>query len=879
MTGNEIRRDFIKYFESKGHKHVRSSSLVPHNDPTILFTNAGMNQFKDFFLGNQTPEYKCAVSSQKVMRAGGKHNDLENVGHTDRHHTFFEMLGNFSFGDYFKKEAILYAWEFLTVNMGIDQSKLAVSVFHEDQEAYDLWKDEVGISEDRIARLGAKDNFWSMGDTGPCGPCSEIHFLIQPLQDGKTMVQSLEDDDGSFLEIWNLVFMQFNRAEDGTMSPLPNPCVDTGAGLERVASVVQGVTNNYDVDLFKDIMSIIANKAKYTLGTSKEGDISCRVIADHLRAVTFLIADGVIPSNEGRGYVLRRIIRRAARYGSEFGFAPGFFSNLVDEFVPTMKDDYPEIEEAQNYVKILLMQEEKRFSATLNQGMKIINTLLEEMKKSGSTEADGREIFKLYDTFGFPYDLAEDILRDHGFTYNKEAFSEAMEEQRERAKAAGKGSAADLKVSEVYIKLLEEKSANTFVGYGQWERKAKILAIIKDEQQVKSLNKGDQVEVMLDETPFYAEGGGQIGDMGDIIHDEFIIKVNTTQSPLPGLNLCQGEVVSITGENILAVNTIVTAKVDGKRRAKTEHNHTATHLLQAALRTVIGDHVKQAGSLVNEDKLRFDFSHYAQVTKEQLRDVETLVNQAIQENNPVSSNVMTFDEAIQTGAMAIFGEKYGETVRVVTAGNTSKEFCGGCHTASTGNIALFKIVSEEATSAGIRRLEAITGETALSWVQDNLGTLDAISKKLKTPMTEVGERVEAIEKSVKEKDKLIEQLKKDLQEFTAAKDIEKTVEINGTPTLILDVSADINLKKYSFTLQSKMGSGVIALGQKINDSKISILIAVTKDLTDQYNAGQLIKELSPLVEGRGGGRPDGAQCGGANPAGWDAFKEKLKAQI
>lgn len=879
MTGNDIRRAFIKFFESRGHKHVRSSSLVPHNDPTIMFTNAGMNQFKDFFLGNQVPEYKCAVSSQKVMRAGGKHNDLENVGHTDRHHTFFEMLGNFSFGDYFKKEAIQFAWEFLTETLPIDKEKLAVSVYHEDQEAYDLWKDVIGLPEDRIARLGAKDNFWSMGDTGPCGPCSEIHYLIQPLQDGKSMVKSLEDDDGSFLEIWNLVFMQFNREEDGTMNPLPNPCVDTGAGLERVASVVQGVTNNYDVDMFKDIMTIIANKARYTLGTSKEQDISCRVIADHLRAVTFLIADGVIPSNEGRGYVLRRIIRRAARYGNELGFAPGFFSDLVDDFVPTMKDDYPEIEEAQNYVKILLTQEEKRFAATLNQGMKIINGMLDEMKKANATEADGREIFKLYDTYGFPVDLAEDILRDHELTYDRATFEEAMEEQRERAKAAGKGSTADLKVADVYIKLLEEKSANTFTGYENREISTKILAVVKDEKRVESLSKGDIVEVMLAETPFYAEGGGQVGDHGDVIHNEFIIKVTDTQSPLPGLNLCKGEVVSITEKCVNPIDATVDAKVDTRRRDKIEHNHTATHLLQAALRTVIGDHVKQAGSLVTQEKLRFDFSHYAQVSKDQLRDVETLVNKAIQENLPVTSKVMTFDEAIQTGAMAIFGEKYGETVRVVTSGDTSKEFCGGCHTSSTGNIALLKIVSEEATAAGIRRLEAITGETALSWVQDNLGTLDTISKRLKAPLAEVGNRIEQMEKSVKEKDKQIDQLKKELQEFTAVQDVAKAVELNGTKTLILDVSPELNLKKYSFALQSKMGSGVIVLGQKINDSKISILIAVSKDMTDKYNAGQLIKELSPIVEGRGGGRPDGAQCGGAKPAGWEEFKKELKARI
>jgi len=879
MTGNEIRTAFIRYFESKNHKHVRSSSLVPHNDPTILFTNAGMNQFKDYFLGNQEPEFTKAVTSQKVMRAGGKHNDLENVGRTDRHHTFFEMLGNFSFGDYFKKEAIAYAWEFLTVVLAIPTEKLAISVYEDDQEAYDLWV-ELGVPSDKIAKLGAAENFWSMGDTGPCGPCSEIHYLLHPLQDGKTPVQSLEDDDGSMLEVWNLVFMQYNRDADGTLNPLPSPSIDTGMGLERITSVVQGQNNNYDTDLLRNLLDVIAKKAKYTIGSTEEGDVSCRVISDHMRAVVFLIADGVIPSNEGRGYVLRRILRRAARHGKELGFHPGFFADLVADFVPMMSATYPEIEESKNYAQILLRQEERRFSSTLHQGMKILDDLLAKMKGSSEKVVDGAEIFKLYDTYGFPPDLANDVLEDNGLTYEQASFDQAMDEQRNRAKSAQDGKKVDLRVNQVYLSLVERGLSNEFVGYQVLEQETQLQAILKDGELVQSIQQGDQVEVLLEKTPFYAESGGQAGDTGEIVHPEFRIRVLATSSPAAGLNLSKGEVVSTTMDTVvIGENCKVQSKVALTEHQATECNHTATHLLQSAMRTVLGDHVKQAGSLVNPEKLRFDFSHYAPVTKDELKDIEASVNQHIWANESVSSDVMDFNDAVKTGAMAIFGEKYGDEVRVITAGVSSKELCGGTHTSSTGNIGLFKIVSEQAISSGVRRIEAITGTLALKWVQENMRTLDNIAQRYKVSFSDIDERMEQLEVQSKEKDKLIEELQKEVQEAAAGKILSQVKTIGEVKTLIAQVAGDADLKAQATALVKELGSGVVTLAKVPAEGKISVIVMVSKDLSKQYNAGKLIKEFSPLIEARGGGRPDMAQCGGTNPAGWDAFKEQLEAKF
>ncbi|MBU2646387.1 alanine--tRNA ligase [bacterium] len=880
MTGNEIRQSFIQFFESKGHKHVRSSSLVPHNDPTILFTNAGMNQFKDYFLGNQKPEFTRAVTSQKVMRAGGKHNDLENVGRTDRHHTFFEMLGNFSFGDYFKQDAISYAWEYLTDVLKLPKDKLVVSVFEDDQESFDLWHELIGIPAANIGRLGEKDNFWSMGDTGPCGPCSEIHYRLQPLREGYTVQKSLEEDDGTFLEIWNLVFMQFNREEGGSLTPLPKPSIDTGMGIERIASVVQNFKSNYESDLLSGLVKSVLENAPQPSGSVNESIVSARVIADHIRATLFLIADGVIPSNEGRGYVLRRIIRRAARHGKELGYRPGFFSDLGIEFVPMMSDAYPELKESQEYGKILIEQEERRFSATLNQGMKILGDLLDDHRKKGIGEISGQEIFKLYDTYGFPVDLAADILQDQGFTYDRAAFENAMAEQRERAKSAQDAKKVDLKVSAIYLDLLEKGLGNTYVGYKKTETQTIVSAMIKNGQLTNTLSKDDKLEIILAESPFYAEAGGQVGDKGDITSDEFRIIVTDTQSPVAGLNIAFGTVASITAPEIkITPNYPVIASVSLKRRREIECNHTATHLLQAALRAVLGDHVKQAGSLVNDEKLRFDFSHYAPVSKEQLQDVENFVNQRVLENLDVVADEMSFDEAMKTGAMAIFGEKYGDEVRVVSAGSASKELCGGTHTDRLGNIGFVKIISEESIAAGIRRIEMMTGKKALAYVQQNIKILDDIAQTFKVPLAEVADRVNQLIFQLKEKDKLIAQLQKDAQTAAAAAALDQTKMIGDIRTLIMKVDGDVDLKSQAIALQKAMGSGLIMLARIANESQISVVIATSKSLSPRLQAGNLVKELAPIISAKGGGSPTIAQCGGSNPSAWPKLVAELEKRI
>ncbi len=880
MTGNDIRKSFIAFFEERGHKHVRSSSLVPHNDPTILFTNAGMNQFKDYFLGNQNPEFKRAVTSQKVMRAGGKHNDLENVGRTDRHHTFFEMLGNFSFGDYFKKDAISYAWEYLTKVLGIPEDKLVASVFEDDQEAFDLWNKEIGLPADKIGRLGEKDNFWSMGDVGPCGPCSEIHYQLYPLQDGKSVQQSLEDDDGTFLEIWNLVFMQYNQEADGTRVPLPNPSIDTGMGIERIASVVQGFTSNYETDLLSGLVDYLKENAPDPKDNDADVTVSARVIADHIRAVVFLISDGVIPSNEGRGYVMRRIIRRAARHGKELGYHAGFFSELVDNFVPMMSEAYPEIEENQDYIRILIKQEEKRFSTTLNHGMKILDEILEKYRKADNRLVNGEEIFRLYDTFGFPADLAEDVLQDNGLDYNREEFDSCMEEQRQRAKADQDTKKVDLKVSEVYLALTDEGLQSRFVGYDIFETQTKMQAVVKDGSRTSEIHEGDRVEVLLEETPFYAESGGQVGDTGEIVHDEFRIVVNDTQSPVAGLILCHGIVSSTTSDVVTIASTPqVIARVDGKKRIATQANHTATHLMQSALRTVLGDHVKQSGSLVNPEKLRFDFSHYASLTKEQIGDVETIINQNIRENEEVLDESLDFDSAVNAGAMAIFGEKYGDMVRVVTAGSSSKELCGGCHTSKTGNIGLFKIISEESIAAGIRRIEALTGAAAIAYVQENISNMESISQSLKVPMNEVPERLEQMQLQIKDKEKQIEQLRNELQQFTAEKALQEVTKIGNIDVLMMRTDPASDLKAMAATLLKKMKTGVVMLSKTPDQQRISVILSVSRDLTDKIHAGNLVKELAPIIDAKGGGSPNVAQCGGGNPAGWDKLKSRLSEKI
>ena len=879
MTGSEIRSAFIEFFKSKGHKEVRSSALIPHNDPTILFTNAGMNQFKDIFIGNEAPPYPCAVTSQKVMRAGGKHNDLENVGRTDRHHTFFEMLGNFSFGDYFKKEAISYAWEFLTEVVKLDPAQLAISVFEDDDEAYDIWHKEMGIPAERIARLGEKDNFWSMGDTGPCGPCSEIHYLMHPLEKGRNAIESLEADDGSYLEIWNLVFMQFNRDASGVMNPLPKPSIDTGMGLERIAAVAQGKDNNYDSDLLSDLTGHIAKGAGHQVNDSPEITVSCRVIADHIRASVFLIADGVIPANEGRGYVLRRIIRRAARHGKELGYQPGFFSALVKDFIPMMSAAYPEIAEAQTFITILLAQEEKRFAATLNQGMKILDDLISQLDKKGSKAAAGSEVFKLYDTYGFPPDLTDDILTDRGYSFSQEEFQAAMEEQRQRAKAAQNTRGIDLSLKDAYKALQDQGVKSQYVGYDRLEIETELLAILKDGQPTQTLSMGDEVELMLAESPFYAEGGGQVGDVGEVEHGDFLIHVTGTHSPAPGLIILSGKAAQVIGEGCeITKGEKVWAHVLEAGRHAIEANHTGTHLLQAAMRQVLGDHVKQAGSLVTEEKLRFDFSHYAPLTKEQIKDIEDQVNGAIRENEAVSADSMDYDTAIQTGAMAIFGEKYGDLVRVVTAGGSSKEFCGGCHVNATGDIGVFKIVSEEAISAGVRRIEALTGKACFAWVQNNISSLETIAGQMKVGLDQVEGRFEQLVGQTKEKEKELEALKKELSQYQAAQALDRVEDLEGVKFLELFLNPDADLKKEGPNYLQQLGTGVVMLSKEI-DGKVSVMLLVSKDLTKDFQAGKMITEFAPLIEARGGGKPEFAQCGGTKAAGLEDFRQAIRTRL
>ena len=879
MIGDDIRNAFIKYFESKNHKHIRSSPIIPYQDPTILFTNAGMNQFKDYFLGNQEPQFKTAVTSQKVLRAGGKHNDLDNVGKTPRHHTFFEMLGNFSFGDYFKKEAIEFAWEFLTKKLLISEEKLAVSIFNDDDEAYNIWANTIHIPKDKIVRLGEKDNFWSMGNTGPCGPCSEIHFDLLGLQNGISTQESLKSDDDRYLEIWNLVFMQFNRSENGTLSSLPKPSIDTGMGLERITSVVNGHYSNYDTSFFTPIIKEISKKANYTYGTSKSNDESCCVIADHIRAASFLISDGVLPSNEGKGYVLRRIIRRAARYGKLLGFKPGFFSNLTKIFVPLMETAYPELKESSKHIQKILTQEEHRFSATLNQGLKLLYEIVERDSSTTTKNVAGAEIFKLYDTYGFPKDLAEDILTENGLTFDETSFDLAMEEQKTRAKAASETDNIDLRIEKVYPDLAEKTQGNQFVGYNQLEIQTEILAFIKEGKQVSEVNQGDTFEILLQETPFYAEGGGQVGDKGTLFNDQFRMQILDTNRPIENLIVSKATLIETTMEKLsLKETSKVTASVNPVLRNHTELNHTTTHLLQAALRNVLGSHVKQAGSLVDPNRLRFDFNHYAPVTKAQLLDIESIVNENIRKNDSVFDQQMSYGAAEKTGAMAIFGEKYGDFVRVVSAGEFSIELCGGCHTGRTGNIGVFKIISESSIASGVRRIEAVTGAKALDWIQIQLTTFEQIGAELKVTPQDSAKRVHKLNELLKEKEIIIETLKTKTEKYIAEKILCQVELIHDMNVLIHMISEKIDLKSQADLIRKKLKTGMVLLGC-VENKKISIVIAITKELTQKYHAGKLIRSLAPYVEGKGGGKPDIAQCGGNYPAGWEKFKAEFKILI
>ncbi|OQY19281.1 MAG: alanine--tRNA ligase [Desulfobacteraceae bacterium 4572_35.1] len=866
LSANEIRSRFIQYFEKHGHQAVASSSLVPHNDPTLLFTNAGMNQFKDLFLGAETRDYVRATSSQKCVRAGGKHNDLENVGRTARHHTFFEMLGNFSFGDYFKRDAIRFGWEFLTVEMQLPVEDLWVSVFEDDDEAFNIWRDEIGVREERILRLGAKDNFWAMGDTGPCGPCSEIHIdQGEEMTCGPDCALGVCDCD-RFLELWNLVFMQYERDASGTLTPLPKPSIDTGMGLERITAVVQGVKSNYDTDLLRAIIANIEQLAGKTYGDSEEVDVSMRVIADHSRATAFLIADGVLPSNEGRGYVLRRIMRRAARHAKMIGFNEPVLFKTARFVMDLMKDAYPELEQRREYVEKVVKNEEERFIQTLDNGLRILNDEIATLKRQGENIIPGETVFRLYDTFGFPVDLTADIVEGQSFSLDEAGFEQCMERQRQQARENWKGSGEE-GIGAVYKKLAEQGVNTEFTGYDKLDDYGTVLALIKDGEVVDSASAGDSVEIVTSSTPFYGESGGQSGDIGSLSADKVKATITDTLKPLPQLLVH----VATIDEGVLSVGDAVELHVDIEARMACASNHSATHILQAVLTDVLGDHIKQAGSLVTPDRLRFDFIHFSAMSADEIKTVEDEVNRRIRQNVEVKTKVMDKDSAVECGATALFGEKYGDNVRVVQMGDFSMELCGGTHAGATGNIGLFKIIQEAGIAAGVRRIEATTGVQALQTVQKQEQLIEKLATMVKSDRSQLEGRLKRLVEHQKELEREISTLQDRLGADRAASMMENVQNVGDIKLLAvrIDNLDSKQVREQADKLRDQLQSGVVVLGSVI-DGKVALLVAVTKDLTGQVKAGDIIKPLAELVGGRGGGRPDMAQAGGSKPDQLDA---------
>ncbi|MGK2906597.1 MAG: alanine--tRNA ligase [Desulfuromonadales bacterium] len=859
-TGSEIRQLFLKFFEDRGHTIVASSSLVPHNDPTLLFTNAGMNQFKDCFLGQERRAYVRAATSQKCVRAGGKHNDLENVGRTARHHTFFEMLGNFSFGDYFKKEAIAYAWEFLTVELGIDKGRLYVSVYTDDDEAADIWHEQEGIPRERIFRF-EEDNFWSMGDTGPCGPCSEIFYDNGPEVGCGSPECTVGCDCDRFMEIWNNVFMQFNRQLGGELEPLPKPAVDTGMGLERVTTVMQGVQSNYDTDLIRDIIGYIEQLAGKSYGVNPDDDVSMRVIADHSRATAFLIADGVMPSNEGRGYVLRRIMRRAMRHAKMLGFADPVLYKTAVFALEFMAEAYPHEAERKGFVAKIVENEEERFIQTLDHGLRMLNEEVERRRLQQSTVIPGDVLFKLYDTYGFPTDLTADIVEADGFSIDEAGFETCMQEQRQKARKHWKGSGEET-VGTVYRELIEQGKRVSFTGYHELQATSRIAAILYDGEQVSQARAGERVEIITEATPFYGESGGQTGDIGMLSATGLMVDITETRKPLPELIVHLGRV----SEGLLQIGQEVQLSVDAEARQATALNHTATHILQAVLVNVLGDHVKQAGSLVAPDRLRFDFSHFSAITPVELRRIEIEVNRRIRENRTVETREMAADEAIAAGATALFGEKYGDRVRVVKLGDFSMELCGGTHTAAAGDIGLFKIIQETGIAAGVRRIEAATGTRALQLVQQQEDAVGRIASLVKSDRPQLETRLAKMVDRQKELERELATLESRLKAGQANDIMSQIQEIEGIKLLAAEVEpADgKGLRDMADKLRDKVGSGVVAIGCPY-EGRVNLLVAVTADLTGRLHAGKLVAALSADVGGRGGGRPDLAQAGGSQP--------------
>jgi alanyl-tRNA synthetase len=859
MDSRRIREKFLQYFRDHGHEIVKSSSLVPKDDPTLLFTNAGMVQFKNLYLGLEKPSYMRAATSQKCVRAGGKHNDLDQVGYTNRHHTFFEMLGNFSFGDYFKQGAIDMAWELLTVGYGLAEEKLWVSIYKDDDEAYKIWNENIGLPPDRIMRFGEEDNFWAMGETGPCGPCSEIYIDQGPEVSCGKPTCSVGCDCDRYLELWNLVFTQYNREPNGDLNPLPKPNIDTGMGLERLAAVLQSVYSNYDSDLFSDIIKLVEEFAGSRYGQDKKSDISFRVIADHSRAVAFLIADGIMPSNEGRGYVLRRIIRRAIRYGQVLGLRDSFLHRLTDKVVDVMGIDYSELAQSRKFIDEVVINEEKRFADTLFHGLSLLKEEMEGLRSEEKPIIPGGLVFRLYDTFGFPPDLVEDIARDEGFRVDLAGFDQAMAGQRAASQRSWKGSGEE-EIPEVYRRLDSKGLECQFLGYETLKAKGMVISLLKDGIEVDSASTEARVEIVLDQSPFYGESGGQVGDTGFIVNGGLRIEVVDTVRYPKNLIVHKGKIT----EGMISAGDIVEAMVDERRRRNIAHNHTATHLLQAALRETLGEHVKQAGSHVGPERLRFDFTHFAQIPPERLREIEMLVNLNIQKNLPVTIQILPRDEAFKLGAIAIFEERYGNQVRVVTIGDgVSQELCGGTHVTATGGIGVFLLVSEGAVAAGIRRIEAFTGEGAIREIQKEMDNVKTVSGLLRTTPDQLVTRLEHFIGDQKEKDREIESLKARLLRKQSEDLINTAREIDGTRVISEEVrsASPKDLREFGDHLRDKLSSGIIVLGARAN-RKVFLLCRVTPDLIGRFDAGRIIKDLSALVGGKGGGRRDMAEGGG-----------------
>ncbi|MCX8027113.1 MAG: alanine--tRNA ligase [Thermodesulfovibrionales bacterium] len=855
MKSNEIREGFLDYFRRNGHEVVKSSPLIPHNDPTLLFTNAGMVQFKSVFLGDERRNYTRATTCQKSMRAGGKHNDLENVGHTARHHTFFEMLGNFSFGDYFKADAINFAWDLLVGQFGLLKERLWVSVYENDDEAERLWCSLTDINPNHIVRLGEKDNFWQMGDTGPCGPCSEIIIDQGEGVGCKTADCKVGCDCDRYLELWNLVFMQFNRDKDGMLTPLPKPSIDTGMGLERISAVLQGKSTNYDTDLFMPIIAFVESLSGKKYRVSEDDDISFRVISDHIRAITFLISDGLIPSNEGRGYVLRRIIRRASRHARLLGLTGASLYRVVEPVVETFGDIYPELKTELHRTIKLLKIEEERFTKTVEQGISLLDEIISKLKSEGCAVIPGEEVFKLYDTYGFPLDLARDMALDKHMTVDEEGFQKAMQEQRQRARASWTGG--DTTLPPIYRQISEKHPETHFVGYDTLEDTAKILAIIKDGKEIQHCSKGDEVELFLDKTPFYGESGGQVGDKGEIsvVGKEGIGEVLKTTKILS--LICHHLKVLDGG---FSVGDEVLCKPDKERRISTARNHTSTHLLHKALREVIGEHVKQSGSLVSPERLRFDFTHFYALEDSEIKAIEDIVNEKIIENIPVRTEVKDLDTALKEGVTALFDEKYGEKVRIVRVGDFSAELCGGTHCKATGDIGVFTITSEGSVASGIRRIEALTGRYAYEHLKSKANELQAIGELLKTdkPL----ERLQRLLNELKEKEKAIHDMK--LRSAVSISDdiLTNARVIDGVKVVVHKIKGleQKDMRSLSDSIRDKLQSGIIVIAS-VNEQQAGLLCVVTKDLTDRFKANAILSEIARLSDGKAGGKPDMAQGG------------------